>query len=426
LYSVGWNVPSPAESYQDIPTEIDTLIHMKKSIVFFLILSFQLVQAETIGKVGVESPEVSFNTILNFKRTSAKLSDFKSKVVIIDFWATWCSNCIEAFPHLDSLQNRFKDDLQVLTVTDEPKERIKRYLSNHPMSLSVVIDTSRFINELFPHKVIPHTILIDKSGVVRAITTPKELTEKVIGDLIAGHSITIPEKIDKQKKNPMNAYTLDDNVQFLTMVEPNREDLDEVFSQAGLEQFFLRSVVATNTTIGSLFESAYDFPRKSRTVIRVRDSTKFESTQSNKYCFVLVVPENDGPNRMQIMQQQLEQVFPYKAQVLEKMMPVKLLKLIEGKKTNLTAKKDSSGMSWFSISGDGLLLTNSSINGIAKFAESRLKQPVINETGLTERYDLTLESYEDEVQNLNGELRKLGLELVDAQRTIKTLVITDK
>lgn len=398
---------------------------MKKYVFLFLIVSFQQSLAGTSLSIGEKSPDIDFMSIRNFKTSTAKLSDFKSKVVILDFWATWCSNCIEEFPHLDSLQSKFKDDLQVLTVTDETDDRIQRYLSNHPMSLPIVIDTSRIINGLFPHKVIPHTILIDKSGVIRAITTPKELTEKVIGDLIAGKSTAISEKVDKQMINPTKAYTIDEHVQFMTLVEPNREDFNEVLSPVGLENFLFRSVVATNTTISSLFELAYGFPRKSRTVLQVRDSTKFIFTPSNKYCFVLVVPENDGSKRLQIMQQQLEQVFHYKAQITEKVMPVKILKIVEGKETNLTAKKDSSGASWQRISGEGLQLTNSTIDGIAEFAETRLKQPVLNETGLIGRYDVKIESYEDEVGNLNRELQKLGLELVDAERSIKTLVITD-
>ncbi len=394
---------------------------IKKVVLSSLILSFQFVHAETSGAIGKKAPEVSFNTILNYKKSSAALSDFKSKVVILDFWATWCSNCIEEFPHLDSLQNKFEDDLQVLTVTDEPDERIKRYLSNHPMTLPVVIDTSRFINDLFPHKVIPHTILIDKSGVIRAITTPEALTDKVIEDLIEGKSIAILEKVDKPKKKPTEAYTIDKNVRFLTLVEPNREDFDSMFNPQGFESFYVRSIIATNLPIATLFEHAYGFPTKSRTVMLVEDMEKIQS----KHCFVLVVPEADGPKRLQIMQHQLEQVFPYNARILEKMMPVKLLRLVEGKKINLIAKNDSSGMSLVAISGEGLQLINSSINGVATFAESRLKMPVLNETGLTGRYDLKIESYEDEVRNLNGELRKLGLELVDAQRPVKTLVISD-
>lgn len=172
-------------------------------------MSIQQILADTSVLIGEKSQEIEFKRILNFKKSSAKLSDFNSKVVIIDFWATWCSNCIEEFPHLDSLQKIFKDDLQVITVTDETEERIKRYLSNNTMKLPIVIDTSRSIGSIFPHIVIPHTILIDKSGVIRVIATPKELNEDVIRDMLAGKSITIPEKVDKQKINPAKAFSID-------------------------------------------------------------------------------------------------------------------------------------------------------------------------------------------------------------------------
>lgn len=199
-----------------------------------------------------------------------------------------------------------------------------------------------------------------------------------------------------------------------------------MFSQFGLEKFFLRSVIATNSTISSLFESAHEFPSTSRTVLNVRDSTKFTPIQSNKYCFVMVVPEDNGPKRMQMMQQQLELVFDYKAQIIEKMMPVKVLKVLKGVNLNLTVKKDTSGLSTRIIFGEGLKLINQRIDGLAKFAETRMKMPVIDETALDGRFDLNIVSYDDDVQNLNVEIRKLGLVLVDAQRIVKILVINDK
>ncbi len=399
---------------------------MKKSLLLFLVLFIQLLQAGVTVSIGEKSPEVEFKSILNYKNSSSKLSDLKSKVVIIDFWATWCSSCIEGFPRLDSLQRKFKNEIQVLTVTDETEPRIKRYLSNHKMSLPIVIDTSRAINDSFPHKVIPHTILIDKTGVIRAITTPENLNEKLISDLIAGKSIDLAVKEDKQKINPEKAFTIDNDVRFLTMVKPYNDDINEVFSSHGLEPFYFRSVFAANKTINFLFESAYEFPRKSRTILKVKDSTKFDIVPSNRFCFVLVVPEKDGPDRLRIMQQQLEQAFPYKAQIVENKMPVKILKVINKNKVNLTQKKDTTEVSMKIVTGEGLQLINSKIDGIAAFAESRLNIPVLNETGLTGRYDLNFVLYEDENLYLNDELRKLGLELVDAQRTIKTLVISDK
>jgi uncharacterized protein (TIGR03435 family) len=229
------------------------------------------------------------------------------------------------------------------------------------------------------------------------------------------------EPEDKQKKNYYEAFAINDNVQFLTLVESYRDDLDEMISLSGFTPFFLRSIVATNQTIRTLFEVAYGFPSKTRTVIQVGDTAKF---QSKKYCFVQIVPEAEDLKRMQIMQQQLEQVFPYKAHVFEEMASVKVLRVIGGRKSNLTANMDSSGMSGTAISGERFQLIHAKIDDLAQFAETRFKQPVLNETGLTGRYDLTIESSEDENGKLEEELRKLGLELVDAQRKIKILFIS--
>lgn len=249
----------------------------------------------------------------------------------------------------------------------------------------------------------------------------KKLTLLVLSCFFLTTAFGLDPEDYKQKKNYYEAFTIDKNIQFLTLVEPYRDDLDEMLSQSGFDPFFLRSIVATNQTISTLFEVAYGFPSKTRTLIQVGDTVKFNS---KRYCFVQIVPEVDGLKRMQIMQHQLEQVFPYKAHVFEEMVSVKVLKVIGGIKSNLTENTDSNGMSGSSTSGEGFQLINAKIDDLAQFAETRLKQPVLNETGLNGRYDLTIESPAGENGKLEDELRKLGLNLVDAQRKIKLLFIS--
>ena len=62
--------------------------------------------------IGQQVPDVLIKTILNYNTTdgpatSAKVSDFRGKLLIIDFWATWCTSCIYKFPELDQLQDEF-------------------------------------------------------------------------------------------------------------------------------------------------------------------------------------------------------------------------------------------------------------------------------------------------------------------------------
>jgi len=61
-------------------------------------------------------PDILITNIINSPYKSAKLSDYKGKLVLIDFWAVWCQMCIASFPEMDSLQRVFHGKLQVFLV----------------------------------------------------------------------------------------------------------------------------------------------------------------------------------------------------------------------------------------------------------------------------------------------------------------------
>ena len=52
-------------------------------------------------KIGDKVPDIEFKNIINYKSKTARLSDFKGKLVILDFWGTWCTSCIAAFPKME-------------------------------------------------------------------------------------------------------------------------------------------------------------------------------------------------------------------------------------------------------------------------------------------------------------------------------------
>ena len=95
-----------------------------------LCLNFGLsAQENTAAKnyqIGDRVPEILFDNILNYTNTQGKLSDFKNKAVILDFWATWCGSCIKSFPHLDSLQKQFKNNLQILLIDNSSRDDIQK------------------------------------------------------------------------------------------------------------------------------------------------------------------------------------------------------------------------------------------------------------------------------------------------------------
>ncbi|MCD4817763.1 MAG: TlpA family protein disulfide reductase [Candidatus Cloacimonetes bacterium] len=105
----------------------------------------------------------------NMKGKKMKLSDFqKDGLVIIDFWATWCSPCKKALPKLNKIHNNYKD-VTVLTIcTDKPrkKENAKAFVKSNRYNFSVLFDTNRDLQKKMNVNSIPRTIIVDQKGKV--------------------------------------------------------------------------------------------------------------------------------------------------------------------------------------------------------------------------------------------------------------------
>ena len=115
-----------------------------------------------------------------------KLSDFKGKVVLLNFWATWCPPCREEMPDLIELQRKYRTaGLQVIGITYPPQKLsevrrfIRRLKANYPIALG-----TKNIKLLFTKSdVLPLTIVFDRAGQVRevieGILLPEEFEEKI-------------------------------------------------------------------------------------------------------------------------------------------------------------------------------------------------------------------------------------------------------
>jgi thiol-disulfide isomerase/thioredoxin len=68
--------------------------------------------------VGDIVPDIEISNMINNSSATQKLFDFKSDLLIIDFWATWCGPCVASFPKLEFLQKKFGEKLRILSVTN--------------------------------------------------------------------------------------------------------------------------------------------------------------------------------------------------------------------------------------------------------------------------------------------------------------------
>ncbi|MFN8889700.1 MAG: redoxin domain-containing protein, partial [Cyclobacteriaceae bacterium] len=367
---------------------------MKKIVTIILTVWSLGTFAQTTSKIGNSSPNLVFEKIINFNQNKATLADFKGKVVVLDFWATWCSPCIKSLPELEALQTKYQSDLQVITITSDPAERIEKFLSKKALKLPVVIDEQGKLATVFPHRTIPHTIVIDKSGIVRAITSSSQITEEIINKVINGQEVNITEKKEVMDFDPSKPLSGNENFTYQITITPFQEGYPSFSNIHTGEGFYKnRRIYATNLGPKSLFEIAYQFPVSIRTIVEVKDFNKLKWNKDNAVCFELTVPDKLSEQRFEIMKQHLDLYFDYKAVTEERLRKVMVLRqLKDSPKIVLTKSSDKTEAS-ASYSGKGLSMKNSLVSKLAEFLESQLDIPVVDDSNLIEKYDVEIAWY---------------------------------
>ncbi len=133
----------------------------------------------------------------NYTKASGKtltLSDLKGKVVLLDFWATWCPPCRKGIPDLIELKKKYSKDLEVVGISvDEmsrnTKSRVVPFIKEYGINYPVVYANMSVIQNFGGIRSIPTTFLVDKDGNVVAKyegLLPKDVLEKEVEKAISG------------------------------------------------------------------------------------------------------------------------------------------------------------------------------------------------------------------------------------------------
>jgi len=330
----------------------------------------------------------------------------KGKVVVLEFWATWCGPCVAAIPHLNQLADKLKDEpIQFIGITTDEEKVVRPFLRKKPIHAWIGLGTDRSMFDAYDVTAIPRTVIVDATGIIAAIIHPTDLTEGLLRDVLAGKRIASAQ---------LAKSTPEREALFQMVIRPSKtEGTSSSVSNKG-------SLAFSRATVLDVLSSSYGI-----NPVRIVNSS---ALPEGRFDFNIKTPERGKDNAQSWLRQAVAATFGVTARLETRETEAFILKA--GQPTGHLAATASVGSSGMSSGGGSLNCMNQSMSSLAWSLEEMLKKPVINETSLTNYYDFQLlwnekASGEADAKDLASALHEqLGLELEPARREIEVLVVT--
>lgn len=353
-------------------------------IISMLSLTTCLLQAQepNVVEIGGRLPNHSLK-LFNKAKTVPISELLTTKLLIIDFWATWCVPCLAEIELLDSIKAKYPGEFNVVMVTNEDSTTVKAFFKKYPQYYSKhlnYVTNDTFLNKSFPHRGIPHNIWVNQQGIVKSITGSREVKLPNILNFEKVNAGLLHEKKDNLKFNLRERLdVLNENFTYRSIFGPRAEDLSGMSQSSGPLQTTTNSFTYINGSIFQLLFCAYKFGsfREELVEINTKDSLKFfkpigkfkqlmDSTKyrnmyeweaKNTYCYQLVLPSRVATAKLQsYVYQDLERRFNLK--IAEIMAPRTVIE-VKQKNNALRLQTPSNEQAWITfMPGNKLKIKN--------------------------------------------------------------------
>ena len=123
-------------------------------------------------------------TLTDLNGKNWTLRELRGKVVLLNFWATWCPPCRKEMPDLENLSHRFgQAGLVILGISDEKSETVRKFIAQQGITYPVLFDPDRKIHELYQIEGIPKTFIYDREGRIVAQAIDMRTEKQFLGML---------------------------------------------------------------------------------------------------------------------------------------------------------------------------------------------------------------------------------------------------
>lgn len=115
----------------------------------------------------------------NLNAEQVRLSDLRGKVVVVNFWATWCIPCVEEMPSFQEFQNQYPDFVMLGIDQEEGLEQVRTFLEGKGIDYQILLDYNAKVAGSYKVFMLPTTFFIDQEGMIRfrhyGIMTPDQM-----------------------------------------------------------------------------------------------------------------------------------------------------------------------------------------------------------------------------------------------------------
>ncbi len=168
------------------------VVRGKERLKMPLLLGVRPDRMEMLRSQLMNKPAPDFAVQLTSTGKPTTLKEHRGKVIVLDFWATWCGPCRKSIPEMNALAERHQgEDFVLLGISDEEATVLQGFTAKTPLKYATATDTKRQANKDYKINALPTTVVIDQAGIIRDV---------FIG---AGDLKALQESVDKLLGKPL-------------------------------------------------------------------------------------------------------------------------------------------------------------------------------------------------------------------------------
>lgn len=329
----------------------------------------------------------------------------RGKVVVLEFWATWCAPCITAIPRLNQVANEFRNESVVfLAITDDGVDGLRPFLAKQPVDAIIGIDTEHKNWKPFGVSSLPHTVLIGKDGHILGITVPEAITAEVLRTALADKNPTLP------KKGLAPDVAWDESLQSDGIPPMMYAVIKPVVTDGNVAKTLPDHFVGDGVSLKFLVSYAYQADRLHLDWQMPEDGLR--------YRVAFRVPQGRDEQLLPYMRETLPSFFGLQVRWEERSQEVYVLRRIPG----LSRLSEShAGKAMVQMTHEKVIMRRQSIDTLCGALMDAFDAVVLDETGLDGLYDFEIPRHSEA---MNETLKNIGLEAVKQHRNVRVLVVT--